>query len=225
MKDIVVAIDGYSGTGKSSTAKKVAKELSYVYLDSGAMYRAITLHFNRLNVDLANEELVNEALKSANISFRFEDKEQKVLLNGQIVDDAIRAPDVSNEVSKVAAIPKVRRDMVRLQRQMGSQKRVVMDGRDIGTVVFPDAELKVFMVTDIDVRTNRRLLELTEKGVQVDYKEVKENLMERDHIDTTREDSPLKKASDAIELDTSHLTFEEQVSRIVEMAKTIINES
>lgn len=221
MKKIIIAIDGNSGCGKSSTAKAIARELQYIYIDTGAMYRAVTLFFIQHDVDLQNDRDVSEALKEIDISFEYNMSSGKneTYLNGKNVEYDIRQMDVSNLVSPVSEISAVRRKLVEQQRRMGKTRGVVMDGRDIGTVVFPDAELKIFMTASLEVRAERRRLELQEKGVEVDLKEVIENLHNRDRIDSSRNDSPLKKADDAIEIDTSNLTFDEQVQKILVLVK------
>lgn len=221
MKKIIIAIDGNSGCGKSSTAKAIARELQYIYIDTGAMYRAVTLFFIQHDVDLQNDRDVSEALKEIDISFEYNmaSGKNETYLNGKNVEYDIRQMDVSNLVSPVSEISAVRRKLVEQQRRMGKTRGVVMDGRDIGTVVFPDAELKIFMTASLEVRAERRRLELQEKGVEVDLKEVIENLHNRDRIDSSRNDSPLKKADDAIEIDTSNLTFDEQVQKILVLVK------
>ncbi len=223
MKKIIIAIDGNSGCGKSSTAKAIAKELQYIYIDTGAMYRAVTYFFIKNNIDLKNELDVAGALKQIDISFEYNISSGKneTYLNGKNVEFQIRQMEVSNLVSPVSEISAVRRKLVEQQRRMGQTKGVVMDGRDIGTVVFPDAELKIFMTAGLEVRAERRRLELMEKGTKVDIQDVIDNLKNRDRIDSSREDSPLKKADDAIEIDTSNLTFDEQVNKILVLVKEI----
>ena len=221
MKKIVIAIDGYSACGKSSTAKQVAERLGYTFIDSGAMYRAVTLFFLRNNVDLSSQKDVDKALGELNISFqgRF------TLLNGEDVSDAIREKNINENVSAVSAISAVRKKMVEQQRKIGINKEIVMDGRDIGTVVFPDAELKIFMTAEMEVRATRRQKELEEKGIKYDLSDIIQNLENRDRVDSTREDSPLMKAENAIELDTTKLTLEDQISQIVQMANKLIHEN
>jgi cytidylate kinase len=221
MKKIIVAIDGYSGCGKSSTAKAVAKALQYTYMDSGAMYRAVTLYFLRNAIALTNSEEVNNSLKDINITFHFNEAKgiQEVFVNGENVETEIRQMHVSTNVSQVSSLAEVRKAMVGNQRRMGIEKGIVMDGRDIGTVVFPNAELKVFMKAGTTIRAERRQKELLEKGETVSLDKVRENLESRDAMDTERLVSPLKKAKDAIEIDTSYMEFEEQVSQIIELAK------
>jgi cytidylate kinase len=224
MEKIIIAIDGNSGCGKSSTAKVIAKELQYIYIDTGAMYRAVTYFFLKNNIDLKNELDVANALDQIDISFEYNISTTKneTYLNGKNVEFQIRQMDVSNMVSPVSEISAVRRKLVEQQRRMGQKKGIVMDGRDIGTVVFPDAELKIFMTASLEVRAMRRQLELQEKGTEVDIKEVMENLGNRDRIDSSREDSPLRKAEGAIEIDTSNLTFDEQVNKILVLVKELI---
>ncbi len=219
MKKIIVAIDGYSGTGKSSTAQKVSEVLNYTYIDSGAMYRAVTHHFTREKIDFTNEALVNEKLSEIEITFH----NGETYLNGEDVEYAIRSMAVGKVVSRVAALPSVRQHLVEMQRKLGKKSGVVMDGRDIGTVVFPYAELKLFMIAEMDIRVERRRMQLLEKGVKEDFETIKENLTSRDFVDTTREDSPLTQASDAIAIDTSHLSMEEQVDIIKSLAQKKIN--
>lgn len=219
MKEIVIAIDGNSGCGKSSTAKVLAQKLKYIYIDTGAMYRAVTLFFIKHNIDLKNDLDVEQALKQIDISFVYniETGKNETFLNGKNVENEIRQMEVSNLVSPVSEISKVRRKLVEQQRRMGDGKGVVMDGRDIGTVVFPNAELKIFMTADLEVRAERRRLELAEKGSTVDISDVIENLKNRDIIDSSRADSPLKKADDAHIIDTSKLKFDEQVDQILHL--------
>lgn len=224
-RDIIIAIDGFSGCGKSTTAKAVASVLGYTYIDSGAMYRAATLHFLSHDVDLSDSEAVEKALQQLHISFEPGEAGLKHVthLNGENVEGRIRLMEVSGRVSEVSAIPQVRKSLVAQQRAMGANKKVVMDGRDIGTNVFPDAELKVFMTADTDVRAERRMKELMERGGIVRLEEIKRNLEERDAIDTGRAENPLRKAEDAIEIDTSYLTFEQQVNKVLELARNIIS--
>ncbi|MDF9795268.1 cytidylate kinase [Catalinimonas alkaloidigena] len=224
MQDIIIALDGYSGCGKSSTAKEVAKALKYTYLDSGAMYRAVTLYFLRHQVNLQDSEVVAEALDAINI--RFSRNEDSLLnetyLNGENVEEEIRKMEVSKNVSAVSALPVVRKKMVSQQRALGKDKRVVMDGRDIGSHVFPEAELKIFMTADLKVRAERRMKELAEKGGGASLEEIENNLRERDKLDSSRAQSPLIRTEDAIEIDTTYLNFDEQVKKIVDLAKKLI---
>ncbi len=223
MERITIAIDGYSSCGKSTLAKALAKALDYVYVDSGAMYRAVTLYFLNHQVDIRDEEAVKLALKNISISFKNIKGKNTTFLNQQNVEHEIRTMEVSNFVSPVAAIPIVRRKVVRQQREMGKEKGIVMDGRDIGTVVFKDAELKIFLVADPDIRAERRYRELLAKGLDVERKAIKANLLERDHIDSTRADSPLRQAEDAIVIDNSFLNEQEQLSKALILAQERIN--
>lgn len=220
MAKINIAIDGLSGCGKSSTAKAVAKTLGYKFIDTGAMYRAVTLYVLNEAVDLTSKESVIQALEQITIDFRYNQESQKneTFLNGQNVEEEIRSMRVAGSVSQVAAIKEVRVAMVAQQQQMGKDKGVVMDGRDIGSVVFPEAELKLFMTASTEVRAKRRQAELREKGEEVALDEIMKNLEERDRIDSTRDESPLIKVEDAIEVDTSNLLFEEQVQKVLDLA-------
>jgi CMP/dCMP kinase len=217
-KKIIITIDGWSSCGKSTLAKQLAKELGYVYVDSGAMYRAITLYFLRNNIDLAEKKEVKEALKSVNLEFVFNPKSNnsEIYLNGENVEYVIRDLLIAEKVSDVATIKEVREFAVAQQQKMGTKKGIVMDGRDIGTVVFPKAELKIFMTADNAIRVQRRFKELYEKNPNVTIEEVKNNLEMRDYIDSHREISPLRKAKDAIELDNSDLTQEQQFKKALE---------
>ncbi|MBX2840420.1 MAG: (d)CMP kinase [Flammeovirgaceae bacterium] len=225
MKKINIALDGHAGGGKSTTAKILAKKLAYIYVDSGAMYRAITLFVLENNVNLDDLNAVEKALNSIEIDFKLNEQNQHndVFLNGGNVEDEIRTMEVTDKVSEVSAIKVVREFLVKKQQEIGLKKGVVMDGRDIGTVVFPDAELKVFMTASIAARAKRRLLEMQAKGQEVDLEEIKQNLESRDHQDSTRKESPLKKAKDAIDIDTSELTIDQQVDKILKLALEIIN--
>lgn len=220
MAKINIVIDGLSGCGKSSTAKAVAKALGYKFIDTGAMYRAVTLYVLNEAVDLTSKESVVQALEQITIDFRYNQESQKneTFLNGQNVEEEIRSMRVAGSVSQVAAIKEVRVAMVAQQQQMGKDKGVVMDGRDIGSVVFPEAELKLFMTASTEVRAKRRQAELREKGEEVALDEIMKNLEERDRIDSTRDESPLIKVEDAIEVDTSNLLFEEQVQKVLDLA-------
>ncbi|MGC4102801.1 (d)CMP kinase [Ferruginibacter sp.] len=212
-KKIIITIDGWSSCGKSTLAKQLAKELGYVYIDSGAMYRAITLYFLRNHIDWTDTAEVNTALENIHIDFEYNPKSQQseIILNGENVEYVIRDLVIAEKVSDVAAIKEVRSFAVAQQQKMGEKKGVVMDGRDIGTTVFPTAELKIFMTADIAVRVERRFKEMYEKNPNITLEEVKTNLEMRDYIDSHREVSPLRKADDAIEIDNTHLTMEEQL--------------
>lgn len=215
MKKIVIAIDGYSSTGKSTMAKALAKQIGYAYIDTGAMYRAVTLYClenNLIDGDIVDEPALQQRLDDIHITFRpADDGTTHTYLNDVDVESEIRSMRVSNKVSIIAAIGFVRRDMVRQQQAMGTQKGIVMDGRDIGTVVFPDAEMKVFVTASAEVRAMRRYKELQGKGdTTTTLEEVMQNVTERDRIDSTRAESPLRRADDAVELDNSDITIEEQ---------------
>ena len=212
-KKIIIAIDGMSSCGKSTVARQLAKKLNYIYVDSGAMYRAITLYFLRNNVDITNAAQIKEALDEIDLDFRLNEQSGKVeiFLNDENVEYLVREMIVAEKVSEVAALPDVRQYAVSQQQKMGNNKGVIMDGRDIGTVVFPDAELKIFMVADNTVRVERRFKELYQKNPNITIEEVTHNIEMRDYIDTNREVSPLRKAKDAIEIDTTSLTPEEQL--------------
>lgn len=227
MRKITIAIDGYSACGKSTTAKVVARELEYAYIDSGAMYRAVTLYFFQNHIKLTNPKEVDDALTNISISFKINEDDEfcDTYLNGLNVEKEIRQMRISERVSEVSAIASVRDAMVAQQRKLGKQRGVVMDGRDIGTVVFPDAELKLFMEAEFYVRGERRQRELLEKGELIDLEKVMENLKKRDHLDSTREESPLRKADDAIVIDTTHLTFDEQVEEVLNLATARIAHS
>ncbi len=223
MKKITIAIDGYSSSGKSTMAKQLAREIGYVYVDSGAMYRATTLFALRNGMaDEETKEVDAEALVKAlagiDISFALQaDGTQHTMLNGEDVETEIRGMRVSGMVSPVSVIPEVRHYLVGLQQAYGKEKGIVMDGRDIGTTVFPDAEMKVFVDASAEVRAKRRFDELAEKGTPADYEEVLANIRERDHIDTTRKESPLRKADDAYVLDNDNLTREEQMEVLLNL--------
>ena len=221
MKKITIAIDGHSSCGKSTMAKDLAREVGYVYVDTGAMYRSVTLFALRnglFTADGIDEETLRRRMPEIKISFKFnaETGRPDTYLNGELVEQEIRTMEVSNHVSPIAALGFVREAMVAQQQQMGKDTGVVMDGRDIGTVVFPDAELKVFVTASAEVRAQRRYDELKGKGMEADYDEILKNVQERDYIDSHREVSPLRKADDAIELDNSHMTIPEQKQWLLE---------
>lgn len=222
MKKITIAIDGFSSSGKSTMAKQLAKKIGYVYVDSGAMYRATTLYAIRHGMTHKETGVDTEALIKAlpliHISFAITPEEaQHTILNGEDVEKEIRGMEVSGWVSPVAVIPEVRHYLVDLQQRYGKDKGIVMDGRDIGTTVFPDAEMKVFVQASPEVRAKRRYDELMEKGTPSDYEAVLANIKERDHIDTTRKESPLRKADDAFVLDNDNLSREEQMDVLVKL--------
>ncbi|WP_375416518.1 (d)CMP kinase [uncultured Hymenobacter sp.] len=218
MKKLVIAIDGYSSCGKSTTAKAVAAVLHYAYLDTGAMYRAVTLYLLENNISFDDLPRIEQALHELHISFRRHRRtgRNEVYLNDKIREDDIRQMRISNAVSEVSVIPVVRHAMVAQQQRIGRRRGVVMDGRDIGTTVFPDAEVKVFMTADVEVRARRREEELAAKGEIVPLEVIIENLRKRDRIDSTRAESPLRRAADAVLLDTTHITIDEQVDFVLE---------
>ncbi|SBV92682.1 (d)CMP kinase [uncultured Dysgonomonas sp.] len=227
MKKIVIAIDGFSSNGKSTMAKSLAKQIGYIYIDSGAMYRAVTLYCIQQNLfedGKLNESRLRDEIKNIKIEFHLnkDTGAPDTYLNGEKVESAIRSMEVSSKVSIVSAIPFVRHAMVTLQQQMGEAKGIVMDGRDIGTVVFPNAEMKVFVTADATIRAQRRFDELRSKGnTETTFDEVLENLKSRDHMDQTRAESPLIKADDAILLDNSHMTIDEQMQWLLDKFKQI----
>jgi cytidylate kinase len=217
MSKIIVALDGFSSCGKSTTAKRVAAKLHYAFVDTGAMYRAVALYFHRNQIDISNAQAITDALQHIDISFEFNVQRQAsdTLLNGENVELEIRKMYISELVSQVAAITIVRRAMVAQQQKMGIKKGLVMDGRDIGTVVFPDAEVKIFMTAQPHIRAQRRKLELLQKGEDLPLEDIMENLHMRDEIDSNREEGPLKRADDAIDLDTSFRSMDEQVDFVL----------
>ncbi|MDI9867049.1 (d)CMP kinase [Flectobacillus sp. DC10W] len=219
MKKIIIALDGYSSCGKSTTAKRVAAQLGYAFIDTGAMYRAVSLYFHEHHISLTNPKEIEKALSDIHITFQFNEHRgaSDVYLNGLNVEDEIRKMYISQMVSEVSAITIVRKAMVAQQQKMGKSRGVVMDGRDIGTKVFPDAEVKVFMTADPVIRAERRQLELLQKGEMIDLEEILENLKKRDIIDSTREEGPLVQAEDAILMDTSFMTLEEQVDFVIQL--------
>nr|WP_314835736.1 (d)CMP kinase [uncultured Flavobacterium sp.] len=227
-KKITIAIDGFSSTGKSTLAKQLAKKLGYVYVDTGAMYRAVALFAMQngyISLDFFDKETLINSLPYIKLEFKFNPDLgfAEMYLNETNVETEIRTIEVSNFVSKVAEISEVRAKLVEQQQEMGKNKGIVMDGRDIGTVVFPDAELKIFMTAGADTRAQRRFDELQEKGDPVTYEEVLKNVEERDYIDTHREDSPLVMADDAIEIDNSYLTKQEQFDAVLELVNDVTN--
>lgn len=210
-----IALDGPGGAGKSSIAKAVAKELGFIYVDTGALYRAIGLYSLRNAIDTRDIDGVINSLKSINVDFTYVDGEQKVLLNNDDVSTDIRLPEVSMAASNVSAIPEVRSFLLDLQRKIANEKDCLMDGRDIGTVILPNAQLKIFLTASAEVRAKRRFDELTAKGQEVNYDEILKDLNERDYQDTHREIAPLKQADDAVLLDTSDMTFDEVKAKIL----------
>jgi len=226
LSKIIIAIDGFSSTGKSTLAKQLAKELHYVYVDTGAMYRAITLYTMRkgyISNDSFNSDSLITDLKNIKLHFVFNDAEgfAEMYLNGENVEKEIRTLDVSQNVSQVSTISEVRKKLVEQQQEMGKERGIVMDGRDIGTVVFPDAEVKLFMTASADKRAKRRYKELLDRGDEdVSYERVLKNVESRDYIDSTRLDSPLTKADDAVEIDNSDMGLEEQFERVLSLIST-----
>lgn len=228
MKKITIAIDGFSSTGKSTIAKQLANALEYIYVDTGAMYRAVTLFALRKGFINADDFSINDLVSRLDaIELKFKYNEAvgfaEMYLNGENVEKEIRTLEVSNYVSKVAAVPEVRYQLVKQQQKMGADKGVVMDGRDIGTVVFPDAELKLFMTASPEKRAMRRYKELIDKGDDVKYEDVLRNVQNRDYIDSHREDSPLRQAEDAVAIDNSDMGLKEQFERILNLAKRTAN--
>lgn len=226
-KKIVIAVDGFSSCGKSTMAKDLAKAIGYIYIDSGAMYRAVTLLALRRNLFLPDGQVDTEKLRTIlpNIRITFtlnSEGRPETCLNGENVEKEIRGLEVSSHVSRIAALDFVRSELVRQQQLMGQEKGIIMDGRDIGTCVFPNAELKIFVVASAEIRAQRRYDELTAKGEKVQYEDILNNVQERDRIDTTRAVSPLRKADDAIELDNSHLTPDEQKEWLMEQFNRVI---
>jgi len=224
MRKIVIAIDGYSSCGKSTTAKAVAAELGYAYIDTGAMYRAVTLYLLENDIRFDDLPRIEEALHQMHITFKHNRKtgRNELCLDGRIREDEIRQMRISNLVSEVSSVPAVRHAMVAQQQRMGRKRGVVMDGRDIGTTVFPDAEVKIFMTADVQTRAERRQAELAVKGEQVPVVEIVENLRKRDHLDSTRTESPLRRAADAVMLDTTHMMIDEQVDFVLERVSAML---
>ena len=221
MKKINIAIDGYSACGKSTTAKLVAQKLNYTYVDTGAMYRGITAYVLQNNIP--EERITKDFFKNIKLEYSYENGTPSIKINGKDYTEFLRLPEVSRKVSDISAIPAVREYLVPLQQEMAKQKGVVIDGRDIGSVVMPDAELKIFMTADINTRAQRRFKELKEKGINTTLEEVKQILLEKDKKDTQRKISPLVKVPEAKVLDTTNLTIDEQVNKIIEWTKQIVN--
>ncbi|MEO6136680.1 MAG: (d)CMP kinase [Ginsengibacter sp.] len=222
MPKIIITIDGFSSCGKSTLAKQLAQKLGYVYIDSGAMYRAITLYFLRNNIDLDNEKEIRTAIKNIFIEFHLNENGEKseIYLNGENVEYLIRDLVIAEKVSEVAALKEVRSFAVEAQQKMGIHKGIIMDGRDIGTTVFPNAEVKIFMVADEAVRVERRFAEMFSKNPNITIDEVKNNIALRDYIDSNREISPLRKAPDAIELDNTNLSEKQQLATVYKIVKS-----
>ena len=230
MKKIVIAIDGFSSCGKSTMAKDLAREIGYIYVDTGAMYRSVTLYALRNNMfgddGKVDEARLHDAIDKIEIAFRLNDETGRpdTLLNGECVEKDIRGLEVSSKVSLTAALPFVREKLVKEQQKMGLAKGIVMDGRDIGTVVFPQAEVKIFVTASAEVRAQRRYDELMAKGMPADFEDILKNVQERDYMDSHRAVSPLRKADDAIELDNSHMTIAEQKAWLMEKFKAAVGE-
>lgn len=227
MRNITIAIDGFSSTGKSTLAKQLAKELAYVYVDTGAMYRAVAffaMNNNFIKADFFDKKALIDSLPKIKLEFKYNSELgfAEMYLNGENVEKQIRTIEVSSFVSKVAEVSEVRSKLVEQQQEMGTNKAIVMDGRDIGTVVFPRAELKIFMTASAETRAQRRFDELQQKGDNVSYEDVLKNVVERDYIDTHREDSPLVIADDAIEIDNSYLNKEEQFAAVLELVNEVV---
>ncbi len=212
-----VAIDGPAGAGKSTIAKLVAKEKGYVYVDTGAMYRGLAIHFLENGIEAEETGKIVEACKDADVTIRYEDGQQQVYLNGKNITAKLREEAVGNMASKSSAIPEVRAKLLELQRELARKEDVIMDGRDIGTCVLPDADVKVFLTASVETRAKRRYDELVEKGVACDLEEIARDIAERDERDSTREIAPLKQAEDAVLVDSSHMTIEEVVAAIVKL--------
>ncbi|PDH50830.1 MAG: cytidylate kinase [Rhodothermaeota bacterium MED-G16] len=219
MRDIIIAIDGHSGCGKSTTSKLVAEHFNYKYLDSGAMYRAITLYLLRNKISYDNEDAISNNLSNIIITFKYVDGNQNTFLNNENVEKEIRGDKISNNVSKYSSISIIREHLVSIQKEMGKRKKIVIEGRDITTVVFPDAEIKIFMTADIEVRAKRRFEDMKNNNPEVTYSDVLENLSERDSKDSNRKDSPLRVADEAIVIDTSDLEINEQTHKIIDIIK------
>ncbi len=215
-ENVVIAIDGPAGAGKSTVAKGLAQLLNYVYVDTGAMYRAITFIVLRNNVEDEIDEIIKIA-NQADIKLRFENGVTRVFVNGEEVTENIRTPEVNGKVSDVSKIPEVREQMVKIQRKLGQNTNIIAEGRDTTTVVFPDATIKVYLTASLDERVKRRHKELVEKGMNLTFEEVKENIMQRDRIDSSREASPLIKADDAVEVDSTNMTIPDEIYKILEM--------
>ena len=217
MKNISIAIDGPAGAGKSTIAKEISRKLNYIYIDTGAMYRAIGLYYLNNKIDINDEKLINELIDNIKIEITYEDSLQQIILNGENVTNLIRTEEVSHAASVVSTYQKVREKLVSLQRELAESTNVVMDGRDIGTVVLPNASVKIFLTASTEERAKRRYKELLEKGQNVDLESIKKDIEERDYRDMNRENSPLKQASDAILVDTSHMTIEEVIDEIIKL--------
>ncbi|MFZ5434063.1 MAG: (d)CMP kinase [Calditrichota bacterium] len=218
-RGLIIAIDGPASSGKSTTAKLVAKRLGYMHIDTGAMYRAVALKMLRAGIELTDNDRVREMLRTAQVTQRDEAEQTRIFLDGQDVTDEIRTPEISLWVGPVSEDIRVREQLVKWQRELGKGGKVVLEGRDIGTVVFPDADLKIYLVADTKTRARRRRKEMMSRGIEQSLEEVEQAIIARDTRDSGREHSPLRKAADAIELDTTHMTIGDQVDRVVELAR------
>jgi cytidylate kinase len=223
-KGLIIAIDGPAASGKSTTAQLLAKKLGYLYIDTGAMYRACALKAKKLGIDINDEESIRNLLDFIDIRIENDNSKNRILLDGEDVSEDIRADDISSLASAISAIPAVRYKMVELQRKMGEKGSVILDGRDIGTFVFPDAEVKFFLTASPEIRAKRRWLELQQKGIDKDFSEVLADLVKRDNNDSQRALAPLKKAEDAIEIDTSNMTIEEQTETLYKIILSRLEE-
>lgn len=223
MKKLKIAIDGPAASGKSTTAKIIAHKLNYLYIDTGAMYRALTLAILKSNVDISNEAEIKELALKTSIELKQSNSELKTYLNGKDVSDEIRLPEINQIISKISAYPEIRKIMVEKQRKLAEHGGIVMDGRDIGTVVLPNAEIKIYMKAELSERAKRRFEELQKKGVNFDITEIENEIANRDQIDSNRAASPLKPANDAIIIDTSNLTIEEQTNKCLDLVYNYIN--
>ncbi|OQB07695.1 MAG: Cytidylate kinase [Candidatus Cloacimonetes bacterium ADurb.Bin211] len=223
-KGLIIAIDGPAASGKSTTAQLLAKKLGYLYIDTGAMYRACALKAKKLGIDINDEESIRNLLDFIDIQIENDNSKNRILLDGEDVSEDIRADDISSLASAISAIPAVRYKMVELQRKMGEKGSVILDGRDIGTFVFPDAEVKFFLTASPEIRAKRRWLELQQKGIDKDFSEVLADLVKRDNNDSQRALAPLKKAEDAIEIDTSNMTIEEQTETLYKIILSKLEE-
>ena len=223
-KGLIIAIDGPAASGKSTTAQLLAKKLGYLYIDTGAMYRACALKAKKMGIDINDEESIRNLLDFIDIQIENDNSKNRILLDGEDVSEDIRADDISSLASAISAIPAVRYKMVELQRKMGEKGSVILDGRDIGTFVFPDAEVKFFLTASPEIRAKRRWLELQQKGINKDFSEVLADLVKRDNNDSQRALAPLKKAEDAIEIDTSNMTIEEQTETLYKIILSKLEE-
>ena len=223
MKNIQIAIDGPAGAGKSSIAKEIAKEFKYIYIDTGAMYRALTLIVMERNISFEKYDIIEKIAQEIEISFQIKKDRQEVFVGGRNVTEEIRSPEISNNVSTISAISGVRKQMVKKQQDLAQEANVVMDGRDIGTVVLPGADLKIFLTATPEERAKRRKKEMDEKGHKIDFEKLLKEIKDRDHLDETRDDSPLIAAKDAILVDTTDLSFDQVLNKIINLIRGKIN--